>query len=328
MTFLLIFLALFLVMQIYFRVALRFNIIDKPNERSSHTLPTIRGGGIIFVIGLLIHFFLSGFMYPYATAGVVLVAAISFMDDISEQPATLRLAIHLLGFLLMGWELSLLSTIPWFISLVVFVIAIAALNTFNFMDGINGITGIYALVCFATLGAIDRWITDFTSENLIISLLLSVVVFLVYNFRKKARCFAGDVGSITLAFLLIFLLLQLMLATGNYGWIVLFTVYGVDSGITILYRLAKKENIFKAHRTHLYQYLANELKYPHLVVSGLYGLIQLVINLVIIVYFPEPELLEVVAIIAGISLLYVLCRERVMAVLGKKGLWSYLSNTN
>jgi UDP-N-acetylmuramyl pentapeptide phosphotransferase/UDP-N-acetylglucosamine-1-phosphate transferase len=185
MIFPIVFVVLILVMQSYFFVADRFNIIDKPNNRSSHTLPTIRGGGIIFLMGLLLWFFSFGFEYPYLVAGAVLIAAISFMDDVREQPAALRLVVHLAAFLLLGWQLALFFYAPWWLVVVIFIIAVGTLNAFNFMDGINGITGVYTFVALATLLAIDHWIVNFTSEQLVMVLVISVLVFLIYNFRKK-----------------------------------------------------------------------------------------------------------------------------------------------
>ena len=108
------------------------------------------------------------------------------------------------------------------------------------------------------------------------------LVFAVFNVRKKAKTFAGDIGSISMAVFLGYFLLKLILVTNQIGYLLLISVYGIDAIITIIYRLRKKENIFKPHRTHLYQYLANELKKPHLVVSFSYALIQIVVNILVI----------------------------------------------
>ena len=109
-----------------------------------------------------------------------------------------------------------------------------------------------------------------------------MIIFLFFNLRKRAKTFAGDVGSISLAFLLSWFLIALILKTGRIEYILLFAVYGIDSVVTILLRLARRENIFKPHRTHLYQLLCNEYKYSHIRVSLIYGIIQCVINVIVI----------------------------------------------
>jgi len=248
---------------LYFKIADHFNIIDKPNQRSSHSIPTIRGGGIVFLFAILLWFVMNNFTYPWFVLGAFLIAVVSFMDDLGEQPAKLRLTIQLLAFLLMGWEAGL-NDQPIWISMIMLIVGVGTINAFNFMDGINGITGIYSLVNMFTFLIINRSLVNFTNENLLISSTLGVLVFLFYNFRKKARCFAGDIGSVTIAFIQLFLLIQLIQSTGNYGWIFLFLIYGTDSVITIVYRLTRRENIFKAHRSHLYQYFSNELGVSHL----------------------------------------------------------------
>lgn len=314
-------------MQAYFYVAGRLNIIDQPNERSSHSLPTIRGGGIIFVIGLLFWFFADGFSLPYLTAGAILIALISFMDDLETRPVVLRLVFHVLAFVLMGCELSLFESESWWVVLLIFVIGIGTLNAFNFMDGINGMTGSYAFTTLVSIVAIDRWIINFTDERLVLAIVISVGVFLFYNFRRNARCFAGDVGSVTLAFILVFLVLQLIMVSNNYGWFILFGVYGVDSVGTIIYRVIKRENIFKAHRSHIYQYLVNELGYPHLLISAAYGILQLLINVMVIFYLPEPSFVEGVLLVLAMVIPYVWVREHMMLRIGKTGILTDMSNS-
>jgi UDP-GlcNAc:undecaprenyl-phosphate GlcNAc-1-phosphate transferase len=319
-----VFLLLIAFMLLYFRLASGLNIIDKPNERSSHVQPTIRGGGVVFCASVCAWFLLEGFAYPFLIAGTLLIAIVSFADDIKPLPNSLRIGMHLAAFGLLSWQLALFNE-PWWIIALVFIIGIGALNAFNFMDGINGITGTYALVTLVTLLAIDRWVVHFTRESLILFLMMGVLVFLIYNFRYRARCFAGDVGSITLAFLLCFLLLQLILQTANYGWIVLFVVYGVDTVVTIVYRLLQKENIFQAHRSHVYQYLVNELGYTHLAVSVFYALVQAGINVLVILYLPHPALWQGLIIIALTGFIYVWIRERILGKLGKRGLLSLIA---
>ena len=108
-------------------------------------------------------------------------------------------------------------------------------------------------------------------------MLCAVLVFNFFNFRKQARCFAGDVGSVSIAFVILFLIGSLIIKTENFGWLILLAVYGVDSVLTIVHRLMLHENIGLPHRKHLYQIMANELRIPHVVVSLVYMIVQIVI---------------------------------------------------
>lgn len=277
---------LFILELIYFKIANQNSIIDKPNHRSSHTSVTIRGGGVIFSFAAILSFCTNGFQFPYFLAGLVLIALISFLDDLLTLNNKIRLVVHLASVALLFCELDLFA-MQWYLLIIATVFVIGIINAYNFMDGINGITGAYSLVAIGTLYYINEYITPFTSGELILAIGLSLLVFNFFNFRKRAKCFAGDVGSVSIAFIIVFLLLQLIIKTENFNYILLLIVYGLDAVTTIVFRLIRKENIFKAHRTHLYQYWANEKKVPHLVVSAIYALIQLAINAVIIFIMPH-----------------------------------------
>lgn len=266
---------------VYFKSAGYFQIIDKPNVRSSHDSPVIRGGGVIFIGGILIWFFSFSFQWPYFVVGAAAIALISFVDDLKAQSALLRFFVHLSATLLLFYQVDFFL---WGIGLLILagIVCIGTLNAYNFMDGINGITGINAMVFFGTCIYIHSYIIPYTDLSLLISLVISVLIFLYFNFRKKAMCFAGDVGSVTLAYAQIFLLLQLIQKTGSLFWAGMFFVFGIDSVVTIIYRIKRKENIFKPHRTHLYQFLSNELKWDHRLVSVVYGAVQLMVNTILI----------------------------------------------
>lgn len=298
---------LFLLELFYFRLARKFNIIDKPNNRSSHVTPTIRGGGIIFFIASLIWFVYQDFQWPWMMVGLTFVTVISFLDDLKPRPALLRFVMHVAAVLLIFYQVPLFDWSWWLIALAL-IVCIGALSAFNFMDGINGITGIYALITLITFAYINIYLIDFTDQNLIYFMILSVLVFLFFNFRTKAICFAGDVGSITLALVQIFLLLQLIHTTDNLYWVLIFLVFGLDSVITIVYRLRRKENIFKAHRTHLYQYLSNEWGISHMIVSGIYGVLQLIINVVLISSLSSDSYITIYILIPAVVLLYMVSR--------------------
>lgn len=165
-----------------------------------------------------------------------------------------------------------------FVTILIAVIAVAAVNAYNFMDGINGITGLYTLSIYETIFFYDYKIENVFDQNLIIILTIALLIFGFYNFRTKAILFAGDVGSVSLGLLAVFFVLFLIIHNNNIIFLSMVAVYGVESGLTILYRLFKGQNIFMPHRMHLFQDLVNIAKLPHLVVSFLYTIVQVVIN--------------------------------------------------
>lgn len=284
--YLFVFVVLFALELVYFRVADRFNIIDRPNERSSHMRITLRGGGIVFYTGALVYFVASGFVYSWFMLGLTLIAGVSFMDDVRSVSSKLRLGIHFFAMLLMFYQWGMLE-LSWWYLLVVLVVCTGIINAYNFMDGINGITGGYSLVVLCGLAYVNSWIAPFVESGMIYTMIVSVVVFDFFNFRRKAKCFAGDVGSVGIAFVILFLLGKLILTTGDFSYIIFLAVYGVDSVLTIVHRLMLHENIGLPHRKHMYQLMANELKLPHLVVSMLYMLVQ---GVIIVIYLALPEL--------------------------------------
>ena len=273
MYYLIILVLLFLAELFYFHIADKYNIIDKPNERSSHTRITLRGGGIIFYLGALAYFLTSQFEYPWFMLALTLVTAISFVDDIRSMSQGLRLVFHFtaMGLMFYQWELFAL---PWWTVGVALIVCTGIINAYNFMDGINGITGGYSLVVLGTLAFINHRVVSFVEPGLIYTMLCAVLVFNFFNFRKRAKCFAGDVGSVSIAFIILFLIGKLIIDTEDFSWIVLLAVYGVDSVLTIVHRLMLHENIGLPHRKHLYQIMANELKIPHVAVSLTYMVVQ------------------------------------------------------
>lgn len=281
MYYLIILVLLFLAELFYFRIADKCNIIDKPNERSSHTRITLRGGGIIFYFGVLAYFLTSHFEYPWFMLALTLITFISFVDDIRSTSQILRLVFHFSAMALMFYQWGLFS-LPLWTLFVALIVCTGIINAYNFMDGINGITGGYSLVVLVALAYINEAVVPFVEQDFILTVLCSVVVFNFFNFRKRAKCFAGDVGSVCIAFVLLFFIGKLVIRTEDFSWIILLAVYGVDSVLTIIHRLMLHENIGLPHRKHLYQIMANELKIPHVVVSSVYMLVQ---ALVIVGYF-------------------------------------------
>ena len=143
------------------------------------------------------------------------------------------------------------------------------------------------------------------------------MVFNYFNFRTKARCFAGDVGSISIAVIILFLLLKLILQEQNLIYILFLSVYGVDSVLTIIHRLFLKENIFKAHRHHLFQVLVHNLKIPHLLMSSIYMLIQGIICCIVIFnlqYSISTQLVTGLSIVISLVTLYIITKSKAMAL--------------
>lgn len=317
-TYLIILAALFILELVYFQIANHFNIIDKPNQRSSHKRIVLRGGGIIFTIALWIWSIIYGFQYPWMLAGVTLTAGVSFADDIHSLPDSLRLVVQFASMFLVFQEIGVLQWSLWYIVLFALIVAVGGTNIFNFMDGINGITGGYALAILMPLMMLNEKCrmedgVGFVDESMLMVIGLSLIVFCFFNFRTKAKCFAGDVGSIGMALILIFCLGRLMMQTGDVTWIVLYMVYGVDGCLTICHRIMLHENLGQAHRKHVYQLMANELKMRHVTVSFIYMAVQLVISLVAIYLVPDTILAHWVYLISvGIvmSLAYVLFKKK------------------
>jgi UDP-N-acetylmuramyl pentapeptide phosphotransferase/UDP-N-acetylglucosamine-1-phosphate transferase len=259
----------------YFKIADHYNIIDHPNERSSHSEITIRGGGIIFLLAALA----AVIMHPdywLPISGLIIIGVISFIDDRITLSSKIRILIHLLAvtFLFIYCKVFSLPVYEWFL---LYFIVIGTINAYNFMDGINGITGAYSLIVLGGLQYVNLRQIAFVQPDMIWLPMLACGVFLYFNFRKKAKCFAGDVGSVSIAFWIIMLLIQLILKSNNWVYILFLSVYGADSVITIIHRILLKQNVLKPHRLHLYQILANEKKLPHLRVAFGYALLQAVI---------------------------------------------------
>ena len=284
-----IFVVLVIAEVLYFKIADKYNIIDKPNERSSHKRIVLRGGGIIFTIALWVWSIWSGFEYSWLLAAVTMAAGVSFIDDIHSLPDSLRLMVQFASMFLMFQEIGLLHWDMWWIVSIALIVAVGGTNIFNFMDGINGITGGYSLAMLIPLYLLNQKYS-FLDETMLVVVILSVLVFCLFNFRTKAKCFAGDVGSIGMAMILVFCIGRLMIVTGDITWIVLYLIYGVDGVMTICHRIMLHENLGQAHRKHAYQLMANELKIPHVVVSTIYMLLQLVVSLIAIYVIPDSTI--------------------------------------
>lgn len=262
---------------LYFKIADRFNIIDRPNMRSSHTSITLRGGGVVFLFGAWVYAAFFGVTYPWFLTGLTLVGIVSFADDVHSLPDSARLVVQFAAMFLMFYQFGILNWNDWWIVCIALIVCVGITNAYNFMDGINGITGAYSLAVMLPLSYLNKSV-GFIEMPFLLVITLSILVFLFFNFRKKAKCFAGDVGSISMAFIVVFALGLLMLQTRDFSYIVFLAVYGVDAVLTIVHRIMLHENLGEAHRKHAYQLMANELKVSHLKVSAGYMIVQLAVS--------------------------------------------------
>jgi UDP-N-acetylmuramyl pentapeptide phosphotransferase/UDP-N-acetylglucosamine-1-phosphate transferase len=298
---------LMIIMLLYFKVADKFNIIDKPNQRSSHSEITLRGGGIIFWFSALLYFVQHFQNNYFFFIGLTLVSLVSFWDDIQNLSNKIRISVHFISITLIFYDLGLFNLVPIWGVIIAYVLAIGLINAYNFMDGINGITGLYTLVVMGSLLYVNTKIQLFTDGNFIKYAMIASLVFLFFNYRKKAKCFAGDVGSIAIAFWIIYLVLKLILITNSVIWLLFLAIYGVDAICTILHRLYLKQNIFEAHRLHFYQILSNEYKIQHRLVSLYYAMAQIVISVLVIYFYQKvQDLILFVFIITPLLLIYTL----------------------
>ena len=313
-TYIIIFVLLLIAELVYFRIADKCNIIDKPNERSSHTSIVLRGGGIIFLIGAWVWSGFFGFLYPWFLAGLTLIAGISFVDDIRSLPDSVRLVAQFASAALAFYQLDILHWSMWWVVILALIVYVGATNVINFMDGINGITAGYSLAVLVPLALVNMN-EEYMEQSLVISTILASLVFCIFNFRPKgkAKCFAGDVGSIGIAFIMLFLLGNVIIKTQDVTWLIFLLVYGVDGCLTIVHRIMLHENLGEAHRKHAYQLMANELKIGHVKVSSLYMAMQLIISLGFIYLCPDNvacHWMYLVGALVVLSLAYVLFKKK------------------
>ena len=309
---------------VYFKIADKCNIIDKPNERSSHSSVVLRGGGVIFALSMLAWVGLQaahadwGVVVDYLPflVGLFIIAGVSFIDDIHSLPDSVRLVAQFIAMGLMFWNLGIMHWNMWWIVLIALIVFVGATNIINFMDGINGITAGYSFAVLLPLLLLNNKNEEpFILNSLLGVAILGVLVFSFFNFRPrgKAKCFAGDVGSVGIAFIMLFAIGKLILSTNDITWLAFLIVYGIDGCCTILHRIMLHENLGEAHRKHAYQLMANELGMSHVVVSLIYMGLQLVISLVMVYVIPNTPLahwiyLIVVALVLALG--YVLFMKK------------------
>lgn len=322
MIYILILVLLLVAELIYFRIADKFNIIDEPNERSSHSSIVLRGGGIIFSLSMIAWAVMMAVRgecssvvgYLPFLAGLLLVAGVSFWDDVKSLPDSVRLVVQFVAMGLMFWSMGIMHWDMWWIVLIALVVCVGATNVINFMDGINGITAGYSLAVLLPLVLLNNGL-GFVDSSFLVVAILGVLVFCIFNFRPKgkAKCFAGDVGSISIAFIMLFAIGRLVVQTQDVTYLIFLLVYGVDGCLTICHRILLHENLGEAHRKHAYQLMANELKIGHVKVSLLYMGIQLAVSLGFIYLCPDSVAAHwgyLVGAIVVLAVAYVLFKKK------------------
>lgn len=307
---------------VYFAIANKFNIIDKPNERSSHSSIVLRGGGVIFALSIVTWavmmlvqgnwIVVEGYL-PFL-CGLLIVAIVSFVDDIRSLPDSVRLLAQFVAIALMFWSMGIMHWNMWWIVPIALIVCVGATNVINFMDGINGITAGYSLAVLLPLIVLNNNL-HFVDSSFLIVAALGVLVFCLFNFRPKgkAKCFAGDVGSISIAFIMLFTIGRLVVLTQDVTYLIFLLVYGVDGCLTICHRILLHENLGRAHRKHAYQLMANELKIGHVKVSLVYMVLQLAVSLCFIYLCPNTVLAHWIYLVAAgllLSLVYVLFKKK------------------
>lgn len=306
---LIVFLLLLLLALVYHRLALKFGIIDKPNHRSSHRHSTVRGGGILFPIAVILWWAVYDFDQTWMVLGIVWIAAISLLDDIYTISSKVRFGVQFLALSMAFYDLGVFNEINWIALPFLYFVALGIINAINFMDGINGITGLYGLVFLGSIWAVNAY-TPIFDEYLIRYEVLAICVFLIFNLRKKAIMFAGDIGSISIAYLMIYFLVQWYLTSGSWTIILFLVIYGVDAFMTMAERLKRRENVLEPHRSHLYQLLANEGKVAHVNIALTYALLQLGINFFLFIYPKEaPSDFVAILVLVGVGSTYFLIKH-------------------
>lgn len=267
----------------YLKLAVKLKIFDVPHHQSSHTGVIVRGGGIIFYVAFMLWSVSNGFLWYGGLLGLTIIAAVSFVDDIRIVSPKIRLVCQFVAIVLLFYHSGLVRTAPYVVILLT-IACVGMVNIYNFMDGINGMTGGYSLIVVLAMLYVDLYKVQFCDPTLLVYVMLALLVFCLFNFRRHAKCFAGDVGSLSIGFILVYLALRLALRGQSMAWMAMLLVYAVDGGLTILHRILLRENLMTPHKKHAYQIMANELKMPHLLVSGIYMALQAVCSVVFIVW--------------------------------------------
>lgn len=283
---------------LYIRVARQFSwkVLSQTRDHSGKRV--VSGAGFIFPLSIFLIFLISEtVVFEFWMIGLLCLSFLSWLDDFNNLPAISRLVIHV--FCIASWFLEAPGfEASWFWMAIVLFLGTGWINAFNFLDGINGMLVLTSLISLGTF----YFVGETTSLSiLIISQMITVLILAFFNLRKKAIAFAGDVGSITMGFFLGYLMWHLIRTTGNWEYILFFIIFLIDAGMTMLIRLIKKENIFKPHEQHLYQIIGKCHPGSVLMISSMYALSQLIINIILIALMK----LEMISLPVILSIIFV-----------------------
>lgn len=299
---------------LYFKIARSQNIVDLPNHRTMHEGATIRGGGIVVLVAMILFSFFIKVPGYFFITGLSILGFTGFLDDLYDLSGKVRFPLQMISVIFLLAELDLLG-LNWLLLVVIIILATGILNAFNFMDGINGMTGGYSLVITLSLLYVNNWEYKFISNDFLFVFLLALIVFNIFNFRKKAVCFAGDVGSLSVAFVIVYLLMKLIIETHQFVFLLFLTLYGIDTIFTIVQRIHRRENIFEAHKLHLFQVAISKTGMPHLRMSMMFMGLQAIINLLILFIVKLPTDQQVIAsavLLLFLSIVYVIVKRKML----------------
>lgn len=299
----------------YFIFAKRLRIVDRPHHQSSHTGVIVRGGGVVFYVAFLIWSLSHDLRWGGGLLSLTIMAGVSFADDVHSISPKIRLICQFIAILVMFDHSGLLRN-SLHVIIILAIACVGAMNIYNFMDGINGMTGGYSLVVSLALLYANTYVVHFAPFSLLLFVIISIAIFNLFNFRRSAKCFAGDVGSLSIGFIIVYFVLNLALKGQSMSWIAMLSVYLVDGGMTILHRISLRENLMKPHKKHVYQIMANELGMPHLVVSGIYMGLQAICS---VIYIMWPGYSSFFAIFVTLAIMYLTFMKKYYHLHVKKG---------
>lgn len=284
-------------------------------RKNKNSQKPVSGGGFIIPLSILLFYLLqyiggidpvTGLQDNASTTwvwGLIALCVVSGLDDYREQPVLPRIAAQLLAVALLFWQFNDAFNslnLSWWSIVIAAVFAIGFINMWNFMDGINGITGWMTLA--TVLPEIGLCEFNLVQCGIGASIIPPTIAFLGFNCRKKAACYAGDIGAISIAYILLFvwggnLCVRWEMDAPAWWSVVFFAVYLVDAGWTIVLRLSRRENIFKPHLNHAYQHLCHRRGWNPVVVSVVYSVLQLGISLL---SYAEPVQQYIYWYVAGV----------------------------
>jgi len=283
-----------------YRFGSKLGLLDVPGERSSHSVPVSRSGGV----GILLSFLVAGCLITKDPVFVILAGSaglLGLLEDFFTFSSRSRLGIQFLISALLCLHFfgmpTTIQTVAIFLFYLAFITGTA--NFYNFMDGINGLAGLSGVVALGFIAYVSIYMVnepDIALMSLVIS--SACLGFIPFNF-PKAKIFMGDVGSLFLGFVFASFVVKLSINISMFLCIIMFLcMFYADALVTIFYRWKRGENLIVAHRSHLYQYMCNELKIQHWKVSIAYALIQFVFALLALLAYKQGIIWQIVLFVS------------------------------